>query len=193
MNEIWKDIPGYEGLYQVSNIGRVKSLKRTFYSGKNLQTRKTYEQNILAPRFYKTGYVYFGLSKDGIVKKLKAHRLVALAFIPNPENKPEVDHINTVRSDNRIENLRWATKSENQRNVITLERSSACKMGDKNPMIIKRRPIKQIDMTTGKVIKTWSGVKVASRALGINSSGICRCVNGKLNHSFGCKWEYVTP
>jgi hypothetical protein len=193
MNEIWKDIPGYEGLYQVSNIGRVKSLKRTFFSGKNLQIRKTYEENILAPRFYKKGYVYFGLSKDGVVKKLKAHRLVALAFIPNPENKPDIDHINTIPGDNRVSNLRWATKSENQRNVITLGRSSACKMGDKNPMIIKRRPIKQIDMTTGEVIKTWSGVKVASRALGIDSSGICRCANGKLKYSIGYKWEYVTP
>ena len=97
--EDWKDIPGYEGLYQISTLGRVKRNERILRPGKS------------------RGYFTLLLCKERNYRRFYIHRLLALAFIPNPENKPEVDHINRVRDDNRLENLRWATKSEQQINT----------------------------------------------------------------------------
>lgn len=107
MVEIWKDIDGYEGLYKVSNLGRVKS----FYKSSNGKILKLNKDNY--------GYIQTTLYKDNLVKTFKVHRLVAIAFIPNLENKPEVDHINTIRDDNRVENLRWTTSKENRNNDLT--------------------------------------------------------------------------
>lgn len=119
INEIWKDIAGYEGLYQVSNLGKVKSLPRKLWNG-----RASYLTNekVLKTIKDKNGYENVALYKNKKAKVCKVHRLVAIAFIPNPENKPEVDHINTITNDNMVENLRWVTRSENMQNPITRER-----------------------------------------------------------------------
>ena len=114
--EIWKEIKGYEGLYEVSSEGRVNSLGR--------------KPGIMRPGTSK-GYLKVGLTKDGIRSMFRVHRLVAEAFIPNPDNKPEVDHINGDRKDNRAENLRWMTHKENNNNPVTLERRSVVSMGNK--------------------------------------------------------------
>lgn len=107
MEEIWKDIEGYEGEYQISNLGRVKSLERfvPFSSHKKL-----IKEQIRVSRVGKNGYEYIGLRKN---ERYTVHQLVAKAFIPNLENKPCVDHINGNRCDNRVENLRWCTHKEN--------------------------------------------------------------------------------
>lgn len=118
-NEIWKDIPGYSGLYQVSNDGCVKSLLRRV-NGPKKNGRKVKEM-ILKPCVIKDGYLAVVLHKCGKRKTQKIHRLVALAFIPNPDNKPEIDHINTNRTDNRVENLRWVTRKENGTNPETIK------------------------------------------------------------------------
>ena len=99
-DEIWVDIKDYEGLYQVSNKGRVKSLKRIarHSSGGN----KILKEKLLKQTVNKRGYVVVTLYKDGVSKQFKIHTLVAVAFIPNIENKPYIDHINTIKIDNRV-------------------------------------------------------------------------------------------
>ncbi len=101
--ERWKPVPGYEGFYEVSDRGDVRSLKRATTSGKVLKLSKT-----------KHGYLKVTLSKNGEHKTAAVHRLVALAFLENPDNKQEVNHKNGIRTDNSLENLEWVTNSENQ-------------------------------------------------------------------------------
>ena len=115
MAEIWKPVVGYEGYYEVSNLGRMRSLDRMV----NHKSGTQYLQRgqILAPRF-RDGYVSTAISKFGKTKYCRIHRLVAQAFIPNPENKPTVNHKNGNKLDNSVENLEWATQSENQIHAI---------------------------------------------------------------------------
>lgn len=106
MNEIWKDIKGYEELYQISNLGNVKSLSRQHWNGVGWWTSK---DRILVPRTSKNKNHYYSvqLVKDGVKRSTNIHRIVAEHFIPNPKNKPMVNHINEDKLDNRVENLEW--------------------------------------------------------------------------------------
>lgn len=118
-NEIWKDVPGYSGLYQVSNKGRIKSVERRV-NGPKCNGRIVRER-ILKPANDSDGYKTVVLFNGKTRRTRTIHRLVALAFIPNPDEKKEIDHINAVRADNRVENLRWATRKENGTNPITIQ------------------------------------------------------------------------
>lgn len=102
MNETWKPVQGYEGLYMVSNMGRVAGLKK-----------RRFPAHIMHQELTGNGYLRVGLFKDGKQSKKKVHRIVAEAFIPNPGGKPQVNHINGVRTDNRVCNLEWCTQGEN--------------------------------------------------------------------------------
>ena len=105
--EEWRPVVGYEGLYEVSSLGRIKIIRTN-------KLMKLYKNN--------KGYYIVSLSRTGVKKKFLVSRLVALAFIPNPDNKPYVDHINTIPTDNRVENLHWVTQSENLANPISRAR-----------------------------------------------------------------------
>ena len=126
MKEIWEPIKGYEGLYEVSSLGRVKSLKRKVENNGGLQMRR---ETILRA----SGKTHLGvtLCKNGKTKRLSVHRLVAEAFVPNPEGKPVVDHIDTNPKNNSVDNLRWVTTQENCMNPLTRINNSKSKMGHK--------------------------------------------------------------
>ena len=121
MNEIWKDVKGYEGKYQVSNLGRIRCLKN-----------KRNKEGIMSLG-EKRGYYIILVPNGKSRKNLFVHRLVAMAFIPNPLNKPYIDHINGDSRDNRVENLRWCTHKENMNNPITKQRIRDAMMGENNP------------------------------------------------------------
>lgn len=127
MNEIWVPVKGYDGLYEVSNLGRVRSCDRL---QKNLLTGSfsIRKGKLLSPcvRNKNKGvlYLFVRLFKDGKGKSITVHRLVAEAFVPNPEHKPSIDHIDTDIYNNSVENLRWVSEKENQNNPLTLKHVS---------------------------------------------------------------------
>jgi hypothetical protein len=120
MEEIWKDIKGFENLYQVSNYGRVKSLYRELLHPKNGIAK--YESKILKHSFDKDGYPKLTITLNGKHHYVRVHRLVAQTFIENPHNKPYINHIDAVRGNNRVENLEWVTAKENSSWSIKLNR-----------------------------------------------------------------------
>jgi hypothetical protein len=109
MKEVWKDIEGYEGCYQISSLSRVRSLDRVITHGSNVGIDKNfrYKGKILKQPVLGNGYKHVMLLIAGKSKLISVHRLVAINFIDNPDSKDHVDHINTIKTDNRIENLRW--------------------------------------------------------------------------------------
>lgn len=132
--EIWKDIQGYEGLYQVSNLGRVKSLGRFIESRLKGVDKVWKAERILKTCKRTNGYIGVGLRKNGKGKNFNIHRLVAIAFIPNPDNLPQIDHINADKTNNNVNNLRWVTAKENVRNPLNM----AHLIGKNNPFYGKK-------------------------------------------------------
>jgi hypothetical protein len=121
--EKWKPVKGYEGLYEVSNFGRVKALTRRVDLGK---CHRTFEEHFLSLATDHKGYLRCALSHEGTSKTFKVHRLVAEAFIPNPDNKEQVNHIDGNKTNNRVDNLEWCTRSENMHHacVTKLKRNN---------------------------------------------------------------------
>ncbi len=121
MKEIFKDVKGYEGLYKVSNLGRVGSMHK--------RKRIPFTVRIMTLQLHPSGYYVVGLKRDGKRKTTKVHRLVAEAFIPNPDNKPQVNHKDAVKLNNTVENLEWVTPRENIRHAFRLGRMPS-RMGE---------------------------------------------------------------
>lgn len=164
----WKPSPIYPDKYFVSDKGEVYSVK----AGR-----------ILKPRITKYGYYQYSLSKQGKIVDAKAHRLVALAFIPNPENKPHIDHINTIKTDNRVENLRWVTPYENAHNPITL-RATRIDAKSKLPLLteanIKRRYGGSLTEVykDGVFMGVFDSQNKAAEYAGVCCRTVSKCVKG---------------
>lgn len=179
--EWWKYINGYEGLYMVSTFGRVKSVERciTYKDGRT----KIIKEKILKPMLCNTGYYKVGLSKNGVVKEYLIHRLVAEAFIDNPDNLPTVDHINTNRIDNRIENLRWANSEIQMSNPFTKEHLVGKHTNRKD----LSKPVEQYTMDMVFVAE-YPSIEEAFRLTKIKH--ISECCLGKRKSAGGYIWVY---
>lgn len=183
MQEIWKDIPGYEGKYQISNFGNVMSLH--FRSSNKKKILKPIKKN-------NYGYLQVNLSKNGKHKITMIHRLVAKAFIPNPENKPVINHLDSNPSNNRADNLEWCTQQENIKygysygNMVP-SRPMLGRTGSKSP---NSKPVLQIDISTNNVICEFSSIKEAGEILGIMPENICCCCKNKIKTAGGYIWKY---
>lgn len=128
MKEIWKDIKGFEGYYQVSNLGRVKRCERLKINGHY----KNINEMILKGTSDKDGYIVINLYKNSKYKGFKVHRLVAYHFLKNLKSKPQVNHKNLIKSDNRVENLEWCTNSENMQHARKHKKFNIDRKGAKN-------------------------------------------------------------
>lgn len=163
MKEEWRSVIDYEGLYEVSSCGQIKSLRK----GALLTPHKI------------NGYYVVRLCKNGKMKNHKVHRLVAIAFIPNPENKAFVDHIDTNRSNNRVENLRWVTRQENYDNPISQKRQKESVM----------RQVLQYDLE-GNLINAFPSITDASKKTGVRISAIHQSCSGHTITSKGYIWRF---
>ena len=175
--EEWRDIKGYEGYYQISNMGRVKSLERTVRCGRGY---KTIPEKIRKGKDNSYGYLQVGLSKDGRKKWYRINRLVAQAFLENPDNLPEVNHKNEDKTDNRVENLEWCSRSYNNR-----YNDKAKKAGKK-----LSKPVFSVDKESG-LIMWWESTREASKQMGINNGNISACCNGRKKSAGGHIFFYA--
>ena len=164
MEEVWKDIPGFEGMYQCSDIGNVKGLDRLVPCGKKTNSIKG---QIIKPKIDRYGYPHLHISKDSKKFFFTVHRLVASTFIENKENKPQVNHINGIKTDNRIENLEWCNNSENILHSFRCLGREKPKGGGVDIDNKMSKPLIQYDLN-GNFIKQWNSRRGCSRELGID-------------------------
>lgn len=164
MEEIWKDIPNFDGMYQISNLGRVKSLCND-------------KEKILKTRLHPTGYELINLRE----KTYRVHYLVAVVFLENPNNYTEINHINEIKNDNRAENLEWCTRKYN------------CNYGSLPKQVGKRFSKKVVIIDDeGRERCYFESSMSAERILKIDHSSIIKCCKGKVKTAGGYKWKYVS-
>ena len=184
-NERWHDIWGYEGSYQISDYGRVKSLARTRKGAKNHICKV--REKILKPKTDKDGYVQISLCKNNKLKTFRVHRLVALIYKPNvfPMFSDQINHIDGNKLNNKPENLEWCDSSHNQREAIKL----GLKGGKPYNPRIDSTPIRQFDKK-GNFIKRYENLAEACRVNHLSKTAICNCLNKRSKSSGGYIWVY---
>lgn len=207
IEEIWKEIEGYEGIYQVSNTGYIRRIADKDSWGRK-RTPKT-----LNPRVDKKGYLHVALSKNGIRREYKVHRIVAEAFIPNPKKFPQVNHKDENKINNAVNNLEWCNNKYNCNYGTKVERfkrnmdwkkkvqNTDYKRIAKNRKKIdykalaeqnapkRKKPVIQMDME-GNELREFASAKDVKVLLGFDNSDIGRCCRGKLKSVGGYKWKF---
>jgi len=177
MNENWKDIAGYEGQYQVSDLGRIRSLNY----------KRTGQTQVLKPRNNK-GYLQINLYKDRKGKNFWIHRLVAKAFLPNPQNYPQINHVNEDKTNNAVSNLEWCSAKFNQ-NYGTCQKRRAVKLKGKFVNGPCAKPVLQFNKA-GNLIRKWPSAHEVERQLGFHHSSISQCCRGELKSAYDYFWKY---
>lgn len=189
-NEIWKDIEDFEGMYQVSNKGRVKSLDRTVKQRTNsTQVKKS---RFIVGSMNQKGYPLTGLTKNNIKSSFATHRLVAETFIENPESKETVNHIDGVKTNNNVDNLEWNTYKENIAHSWEIGNHSLrpdhMDFMSKNSIIKNSKKVGRY--TKDNVyIDSFNSIREGAEHVGINYRGVSACVNGTQLTSGGFKWK----
>lgn len=181
--EIWKPVKDFDGWYEISNGGRIRSLDRVICHVKdktwNKEKTQMNEGKMLTPQQNNKGYYYIMLYRNSKHVKRYIHRLVAEAFLPPPKNSYRVvNHINGDHQDNRPENLEWCTQKYNTQQAFD------------TGLVKTRKRVRSTDIKTGETHE-YDGVSIAARILGVSHSGISLCLTGKNKICKGCRWEYI--
>lgn len=175
--EIWRPVKGYEGLYEVSNRGRIRSVDRWVTDEDGIKRFR--KGKILKPGPDKKGYLHVGLGRNGKKRFFLVHRLVAMAWLDNSEGKPQINHIDEDKSNNDVSNLEWTTAKENTNWGTGCKRSAAS----------RSKAVQALDPETGQVVMKYSSTMEAERN-GFNSSNISACCLGKCRTHKGFAWRY---
>lgn len=193
MEEVWKPIKGYEGLYEVSNLGNVRSFDkvvRCVRNGKEMGI--THKGKVLKPVKRQHGYLGVmlygkGGHKTRGLKTFSIHRLVATAFIPNPNGLSEVNHIDEDKTNNTATNLEWVTRLENVNYGTAKTRRAKKAVNGKKSVAIQQFT------KDGELVKTYPSLAEAQRQTGFAKANICRCAqgSGQYSHAYGYVWRYV--
>lgn len=175
--EIWKDIKGWEGLYQISNMGRIKSLSRYRYCGKLNSKPQLMDMKIMKPSI-RGGYEIVSISREGKVESFSVHRLVGKHFIPNPNNYPEINHKDEVKTNNNVNNLEWCTKAYNMKYGTLGERISKS----------LSKIVHQYDLDNN-LVNIWSSTREVNEH-GFHHSNVASCCRGERKTHKGFVWKY---
>lgn len=181
-NEIWKDVVGYEGLYQASNLGSIRNCKG--------RIRSAFDDG--------HGYLSLSLYKNGHGQNLKVHRIIASAFIDNPELKATVNHIDGDKKNNNVNNLEWASYSENHKHAyriglkVVSDKQRACaSITGKRTCNTNRPRTPVVAMLYGEIVKTYKSAHEAERDTKASATAIIKCCKEKAKHSGGYEWRYA--
>ena len=175
-SEVWVDVLGYNGRYQVSDWGNIRSL--------NWRNSGAVKQ--LSPVSDKDGYQIVCLSSEKFQKNVRLHRLIAEVFIPNPNKKPHINHKNEDKKNNRVDNLEWVTEIENNNHGTRNKRIAKLKRNN----TYNCKPVSQYTIE-GEFLKTWPSLSEPKRALGYDDSHIARCCRGIKKTAYGYKWKFT--
>lgn len=176
--EVWKPVIGYEGLYEISSFGRVKALAK-FLNGKN-GSKRLINEFVMKQNKHRRGYYTIGLWKNGVFKRYFVHRLVAEAFLPNPESLPQVNHKDENKTNNCVENLEWCDCIYNNNYGSVRERIG----------LSNGKTVLQISMN-GDLVNSFPSVKEAARVLSLQQANISKVCRGERRSAGGYKWAYA--
>lgn len=182
MEEIWKNVVGYEKYYQVSNFGNIKSLDRQVRVWHGYITKKG---KILSPSIGSCGYYVIGLNANNKPKTCLVHRLVAQAFIPNPQNLECVNHKDENKLNNNVNNLEWCTKKYNINYGTCIKRRNETSRNN-----CKLSKVTLQYTLNGEFIKEWKSTMDIERTLGLSNKSISACCIGKQKTAYGFIWKY---
>lgn len=171
-HEIWKEIPGYEGIYQASTYGRIKSLPKVVKG-------RTFKEKMLSFSIGGRGYYYVNLRIRGVAKRCTVHRVIAETFLDKEKGKDYVDHINTDKLDNRVTNLKWVTAKENSNNPLTIahQRQMAVQNAKRGGSSIYAKKVYQFNLFKVKIAEYPSTLE-AAEAVGVKRQNIQSCIYG---------------
>ena len=189
MEEIWKWIDGYENMYQVSNLGRVRSVDRDVYCEVSPNKLQHIYGKVLKQGTNHKGYPIVYLSKDGKQKTITVHRLAALTFIENPLNLPQVNHIDGDKTNNNVSNLEWCDNSYNQ--IHAHKTGLFPKYEDTVGWGRPARPVAMLDLNTKEVLRTFETLASVKRETGINQFNVRSVCLGLRNHAGEYDWKFI--